>query len=65
MAAPDDWLLPPFGAEIKGPHLYGRGAQSKGSVAAQIMAAVALARAGEPLAGSLHDLAGFLAGRAA
>lgn len=56
VAAPDDWLLPPFGAEIKGANLYGRGAQTKGSTAAQVMAVVALARAGEPLIGSLHML---------
>jgi len=48
------WTFPPFGAEIHDGKLYGRGAgDDKASVAAQIMAGVALARSGVPLDGTL------------
>ncbi len=48
------WSVHPFGAIIKDGMLYGRGASDmKGSVAAQLMAAAALKRAGIELKGSL------------
>lgn len=48
------WRHAPFGAELVDGRVYGRGAgDDKASVAAQVMAAVALARAGVPLRGSL------------
>lgn len=48
------WTHDPFGAEIDGGRIYGRGAgDDKASVAAQVMAAVALAKAGVPLQGTL------------
>ena len=48
------WTHPPFGGEIAGGRVYGRGAgDDKASVAAQVMAGVALARAQVPLAGTL------------
>lgn len=48
------WSVDPFGAEIKDGMLYGRGASDmKGGVAAQLMAAVALKRAGVELKGTL------------
>lgn len=48
------WTYPPFGAEIHDGRVYGRGAgDDKASVTAQVMAGVALARAGGPLAGAL------------
>jgi len=48
------WTVDPFGGEIKDGHIYGRGAgDDKGSVAAQVMALVALARANIPLSGCL------------
>lgn len=49
------WSVDPFGGEIKDGFVYGRGAgDDKGSVAAQVMALVTLARAGLPLAGALR-----------
>ncbi|MBA2519530.1 MAG: M20/M25/M40 family metallo-hydrolase, partial [Chloroflexia bacterium] len=48
------WRFPPFGGEIDGGRVYGRGAgDDKASVTAQVMAGVALARSGVPLAGTL------------
>ena len=48
------WTHPPFGAEIKDGKIYGRGAgDDKASVAAQVMAGVALARSGVALHGRL------------
>lgn len=49
------WSVDPFGGEIRDSLIYGRGAgDDKGSVAAQAMALVTLARAGLPLAGPLR-----------
>jgi len=49
------WSVDPFGGELRDGILYGRGAgDDKGSVAAQIMALVALARAGARLQGCLQ-----------
>ncbi len=54
IGAEADWTYPPFGAEIHDGRVYGRGAgDDKASVAAQVMAGVALARAGVPLEGTL------------
>jgi len=48
------WSHSPFGGEIVNGRIYGRGAgDDKASVAAQIMAGVALARSGVPLTGAL------------
>jgi succinyl-diaminopimelate desuccinylase len=48
------WKYDPFGAEIHDGKIYGRGAgDDKASVAAQTFAAIAVARAGIPLKGSL------------
>lgn len=48
------WTHPPFAAEIADGRVYGRGAgDDKASVTAQVMAAVALARSGVALAGTL------------
>ncbi|HEX5502813.1 MAG TPA: M20/M25/M40 family metallo-hydrolase, partial [Thermomicrobiales bacterium] len=48
------WTHAPFGAERVDGRVYGRGAgDDKASVTAQVMAGVALARAGVPLAGAL------------
>ena len=48
------WDYPPFGAEIHDGYIYGRGSgDDKGSVAAQVMAAVAIKRAGVLLDGTL------------
>lgn len=48
------WQHPPFGAEIHEGRIYGRGAgDDKASVAAQVMAAIALARSGVPFDGAL------------
>jgi succinyl-diaminopimelate desuccinylase len=48
------WHYPPFGGEIHDGFIYGRGAgDDKGSVAAQVMAAVAIKRAGVQLNGTL------------
>jgi succinyl-diaminopimelate desuccinylase len=48
------WRHAPFGAELVDGRVYGRGAgDDKASVAAQVMAGVALARAGAPLDGAL------------
>jgi len=50
----DAWTHEPFGAEIADGRVYGRGAgDDKASVAAQVMAALAVKRAGIPLAGRL------------
>jgi acetylornithine deacetylase/succinyl-diaminopimelate desuccinylase family protein len=50
----DDWICDPFGAEIIDGRIYGRGSgDDKASVVAQVMAAVALARAEVDLAGTL------------
>lgn len=52
--APDAWNYDPFGAEIVDGTLYGRGAgDDKSSVTAQVMAAVAIHRAGVQLEGTL------------
>lgn len=49
------WSVDPFGGEVKDGRIYGRGAgDDKGSVAAQVMAFIALARAGVPLRNSLQ-----------
>ena len=51
----EQWSVDPFGGEIKDGFIFGRGAgDDKGSVAAQVMALVALARAGLSLASSLR-----------
>ena len=48
------WAHPPFAAELVEGRVYGRGAgDDKGSVTAQVMAGVALARSGVPLRGQL------------
>lgn len=48
------WSHPPFGAVLEDGRVYGRGAgDDKASVTAQVMAGVALARAGVPLDGAL------------
>ena len=48
------WRYPPFGGEIHDGRVYGRGAgDDKASVTAQIMAGIALKRAGVPLDGEL------------
>jgi succinyl-diaminopimelate desuccinylase len=48
------WDYDPWGAEIADGRVYGRGAgDDKASVAAQVMAGIALARSGVPLAGRL------------
>jgi acetylornithine deacetylase/succinyl-diaminopimelate desuccinylase family protein len=48
------WRYPPFGGEVHDGRVYGRGAgDDKASVTAQVMAGVALARSGVPLAGTL------------
>jgi succinyl-diaminopimelate desuccinylase len=48
------WTHPPFGAEIAEGRVYGRGAgDDKASVTAQVMGAIALARSGVPLRGTL------------
>src|SRR3954447_19953901 len=48
------WVHPPFGGEIHDGRVYGRGAgDDKASVTAQVMAGIALARAGVPLDGAL------------
>lgn len=50
----DAWEHEPFGAEIVDGRIYGRGAgDDKASVTAQVMAALAVQRAGIPLAGRL------------
>jgi len=49
------WSVDPFGGEINAGRIYGRGAgDDKGSVASQVMALVALARAQVPLQGCLR-----------
>ena len=50
----EKWKHDPFSGEIEDGYIYGRGAgDDKGSVAAQVMAAVAIARAGVELNGTL------------
>jgi succinyl-diaminopimelate desuccinylase len=50
----NNWSHPPFGAELVDGKVYGRGAgDDKASVTAQVMAAVALARAGVSINGKL------------
>lgn len=52
---PTRWSVDPFAGEIQNGRIYGRGAgDDKGSVAAQIMALVTLARAGVSLKGRLQ-----------
>jgi acetylornithine deacetylase/succinyl-diaminopimelate desuccinylase family protein len=49
------WSTDPFGGELKNGYIYGRGAgDDKGSVAAQVMAVLILARFGIPLEGCLR-----------
>lgn len=48
------WTVPPFGGVVRDGKLYGRGScDVKGGVAAQLVAAAALARSGVPLQGTL------------
>lgn len=48
------WKHPPFGADLEDGKIFGRGAgDDKASVTAQVMAGIALARAGVPLHGRL------------
>lgn len=48
------WTHPPFAADVANGRVYGRGAgDDKASVTAQVMGAVALARSGVPLRGTL------------
>ncbi len=48
------WTVPPFGGVVQDGKLYGRGScDVKGGVAAQLVAAAALARSGIPLKGTL------------
>jgi succinyl-diaminopimelate desuccinylase len=48
------WSHPPFAAEIDGGRVYGRGAgDDKASVTAQVMGAIAVARSGVPINGTL------------
>ena len=55
---PEKWMHPPFGGEIEGPFVYGRGAFDMKTIAiAQLMAVVHLARSGEPPERSLMFLA--------
>jgi succinyl-diaminopimelate desuccinylase len=49
-----DWTHPPFGGDVVDGRLYGRGsADMKGGLAAAMVAAAAIARAGAPLGGRL------------
>lgn len=53
--SPDTWAHPPWGAEIEGGRLIGRGAADmKGPIASALAAASALVRSGVPLAGTLE-----------
>src|SRR5690606_12343533 len=50
----NNWSYPPFGAELVDGKVYGRGAgDDKASVTAQVMSAIALARSGVPINGTL------------
>jgi succinyl-diaminopimelate desuccinylase len=50
----EDWSHPPFGAELVGGRLYGRGAcDTKGNLAAAVMAAKAIKDSGVPFPGKL------------
>ena len=50
----EKWIFPPFSGKLEDGKIYGRGAgDCKGSAAAQIMAAIAIKRAGIPLHGNL------------
>ena len=52
---PERWTVDPFSGSIVEGRIYGRGAgDDKGSVAAQVMAVLALARTGSPLVGCLQ-----------
>lgn len=52
--AREAWSHPPFAAEIDNGRVYGRGAgDDKASVTAQVMGAIAVARSGVPLSGTL------------
>jgi len=51
----EDWSKDPFAGEVENGWIYGRGAgDDKSSVAAQVMALIALARAEVPLSGTLQ-----------
>lgn len=51
----EDWSVDPFGGELVDGSIYGRGAgDDKGSVAAQLMALIALVRSDLPLTGNLQ-----------
>lgn len=55
---PDGWLVPPFGAVIKAPWLYGRGTFDMKSIGiAQLLAFIDLAHSGKPLKRSVIFLA--------
>lgn len=50
----EEWKYPPFGAELVGPRIYGRGScDTKGNLAAAIMAVKAIKDSGVPFAGRL------------
>lgn len=50
----EEWSYPPFGAEIVGSRIYGRGScDTKGNLAAAVMAVKAIKDAGVPFAGRL------------
>lgn len=52
---PDDWPHPPFGGEVRGGRVWGRGAVDiKGPLAAQVHGVGALARDGRPPAGDVR-----------
>ncbi len=51
---PSDWTHDPFGAEVVGRRMYGRGTNdTKGNLAAMLMAMKALKRSGLPLSGAV------------
>jgi succinyl-diaminopimelate desuccinylase len=50
----EEWKYPPFGAELVGPRIYGRGScDTKGNLAAAVMAVKAIKDSGVPFAGRL------------